>query len=146
MSGVNKVIILGRIGKEPEVRDLNGGSKVATFSVATSEKYKDKNGDWQEKTEWHNIVAWGKLAGLIQNHFNKGSEIYLEGKIATRSWDDKEGNKRYTTEIIMANLCFTKGSKVGEGQQRDEHHTINSTPNQQEESTFSNENEEDLPF
>jgi len=100
MGGVNKVILVGNLGKDPEVRSLESGTKVASFSLATSESYKNKDGQKVDQTEWHNVVMWRGLAEVAEKYLKKGSQIYLEGKIRTRTWDDKEGNKRYTTEII----------------------------------------------
>jgi single-strand DNA-binding protein len=100
MAGVNKVILIGNLGKDPEVRSLESGAKVASFSLATTESYKNKEGQKVDQTEWHNIVLWRGLAEVAEKYLKKGSQIYLEGKIRSRSWDDKEGNKRYTTEII----------------------------------------------
>jgi single-strand DNA-binding protein len=100
MAGVNKVILVGNLGKDPEVRHLEGGAAVANFTLATSESYKDKTGARQDKTEWHNIVVWRGLAEVAEKYLKKGMTIYLEGKLQTRSWDDKEGHKRYTTEIV----------------------------------------------
>jgi len=97
---VNKVVLIGNAGKDPEVRYLDNDTAVASFSLATSESYKDKNGEWQTKTEWHNIVAWRNTAKYVESRLKKGMQIYVEGKITTRSWDDKDGNKRYTTEIV----------------------------------------------
>lgn len=97
---VNKVILLGRVGKDPEVRTALE-SKVATFSLATSERYKDsKTGEWKENTEWHSIVCWRNTAEIAEKYITKGMNLYVEGKLRTRSWDDKAGNKRYVTEII----------------------------------------------
>jgi single-strand DNA-binding protein len=100
MAGVNKVILVGNLGKDPEVRHLEGGATVANFSLATTEAYKDKSGNRVEQTEWHNIVVWRGLAEVAEKYLKKGTTIYLEGRIRTRSWDDKEGVKRYTTEIV----------------------------------------------
>lgn len=100
MAGVNKVILVGNLGKDPEVRHLEGGAAVANFTLATTEVYKDKTGTRQEQTEWHNIVVWRGLAEVAEKYLKKGMTIYVEGKLRTRSWDDKEGNKRYTTEIV----------------------------------------------
>lgn len=111
MAGINKVTILGRLGKDPELKYTPSGAPVCTFSVATSEAWTDKDGKKQEKTEWHNIVIWQKLAEVAAKYLAKGSQCYLEGKLATRSWDDKDGNKRYTTEII-ANKLELIGSKA----------------------------------
>ena len=100
MAGVNKVILVGNLGKDPEVRHLEGGAAVANFTLATTEVYKDKTGTRQEQTEWHNIVVWRGLAEIAEKYLKKGMTIYVEGKLRTRSWDDKEGHKRYTTEIV----------------------------------------------
>lgn len=97
---VNKAIILGNCGKDPEVR-MVGENKVASFSVATTEKYKDsKTGEWKENTEWHNIVCWRNTAEIAEKYIKKGTQLYVEGKLRTRSWDDQNGNKRYVTEIV----------------------------------------------
>lgn len=100
---VNKVILIGNVGKDPEIRQV-GDNKVANFTIATSERYKDKNGEVKEQTEWHNIVIWGAVAGVVEKYVGKGSQVYVEGKIRTRSYDDKDGNKRYTTEILGSTL------------------------------------------
>src|SRR5690625_458 len=99
MSSLNKANIIGRLGAEPEVRNTKTNTAVATMSVATTERYKDRNGEQQEKTQWHRIVAWGRLAEICQQYLKKGSLAYFEGPIETREWTDKEGVKRYTTEI-----------------------------------------------
>lgn len=100
MAGVNKVILVGNLGKDPEVRHLEGGTAVASFTLATSETYKDKSGQRVEQTEWHNIVVWRSLAEIAEKYLKKGMSIYLEGKLRTRAWEDKDKVKRYTTEII----------------------------------------------
>ena len=97
---VNKVILVGNLGKDPELRYTPSGAAVATFSLATSERYKDKSGEQQEKTEWHNIVAWRQLAEICGKYLHKGKQVYIEGKIQTRSYDDRDGNKKYITEIV----------------------------------------------
>jgi single-strand DNA-binding protein len=97
---VNKVILVGNLGKDPELRYTPSGAAVASFSMATSERYKDRNGEMQEKTEWHNIVAWRNLAEICGKYLHKGKQVYIEGKIQTRSYDDRDGNKRYITEIV----------------------------------------------
>jgi len=96
MAGVNKVILIGHLGKDPEVRHLENGTSVANFTLATSESYKDKTGNRIDQTEWHNIVVWRGLADVAEKFLKKGSQIYLEGKIRTRSWEDQGGNKKYT--------------------------------------------------
>ncbi len=113
MASVNKVILVGNLGKDPEIRYTNGSVPVASFSLATTEYYKDKNGNRQEITEWHNIVAWRNLAELAEKYLKKGKQVYIEGKIRTRNWDDKDGNKRYTTEVIADNFILL-GKKEGD--------------------------------
>lgn len=110
MAGVNRVILIGNLGKDPEIRNLEGGVKVANFSLATTETYKGKNGEKVESTEWHNIVLWRGLAEVAESYLKKGSSIFIEGKIRTRDWTDKDGNKRYTTEIVADNMVML-GSK-----------------------------------
>ncbi|MFZ4400124.1 MAG: single-stranded DNA-binding protein [Bacteroidales bacterium] len=100
MAGVNKVILVGNLGKDPEITNIGNDVKKAAFSLATSESYKTKDGNKVEQTEWHNIVVWRGLADVAEKYLHKGSKIYLEGKIKNRSYDDKDGNKRYITEIV----------------------------------------------
>lgn len=97
---VNRVILIGNLGKDPEVRSLENGAMVAKFSLATSESYKDKEGNWQDQTEWHDIIAWRTLAERAEKNLKKGMMIYLEGKLTHRSWQDKDGNNRRTTEVV----------------------------------------------
>lgn len=105
MSGVNKAIVLGNLGQDPEVRYTNDGKAIANISIATSESYKDKNsGEKVEKTEWHRISAFGRLAEIMGEYLKKGSKVYVEGKIQTRKWQDKDGQDRYTTEIIASHM------------------------------------------
>jgi len=100
------VILIGNLGKDPEIRSLEGGVKVANFSLATSETYKGKNGEKVESTEWHNIVLWRGLAEVAESYLKKGNSVFIEGKIRTRDWTDKDGNKRYTTEIVADNMVM----------------------------------------
>lgn len=100
MAGVNKVILVGNLGKDPEVRHLEGGAAVANFTLATTETYKNKEGNRQEQTEWHNVVVWRGLAEVAEKYLKKGMTVYIEGKLRTRSWEDKEGHKRYSTEVV----------------------------------------------
>lgn len=99
MSSINKAIIIGNLGADPDIRYTQSNTAVANLSVATSERYKDKSGEWKERTEWHRVVAWDRKAEIAQEYMHKGSKIYVEGPIQTRSWEDKDGQKRYTTEI-----------------------------------------------
>ncbi len=103
---LNKAMLIGNVGRDPEVRYLEGnnGAKVATFTLATTERYRDRNGETRENTEWHNIVAWRNTADVVERFVKKGTQVYIEGRIRTRSWDDQSGNKRYTTEIIADTL------------------------------------------
>jgi len=112
--GVNKVILLGNVGKDPEIRATGGGMQVAKFTLATTEKTKDQSGNWNDKTEWHNLVAFGRTAEIVRDYVKKGSQLYIEGKISTSSWDDKEsGQKKYRTEILINDLQLLGGR--GEG-------------------------------
>jgi single-strand DNA-binding protein len=127
MAGVNKVILVGNLGKDPEVRHLEGGATVANFTLATSEFYKDKNGNRNEQTEWHNIVVWRGLAEVAEKYLKKGMTIYVEGKLRTRSWDDKEGVKRYTTEIVADTFTILSKKEQGGGQTNDDGHSLPKT-------------------
>lgn len=106
MSGVNKVILIGNLGKDPEMRTIEGGISVAKFPLATSEVYKNKEGQKITQTEWHNVVLWRGLAETAERFLKKGSLVYIEGQLRTRSWDDKDGNKRYITEIVGNSLTL----------------------------------------
>jgi len=106
MASVNKVILVGNLGRDPEIRYTTSGTAVCNFSLATSETYKDKAGEKKEVTEWHNIQCWGKLAELAGEYLAKGKTIYLEGRLQTRKWQDKSGNDRYTTEIVAEKIQF----------------------------------------
>ncbi len=139
---VNKVILIGNAGKDPEIRHLESGVPVCTLPLATSETYTNKSGEKVSNTEWHNIVLWRGLAEVAQKYVKKGSQIFIEGRIRTRSWDDKEGNKRYTTEIIADTLQLL-GRKSEEGQPAaQESKTASETDNV----AVSNEPVDDLPF
>jgi single-strand DNA-binding protein len=110
---VNKVILVGRLGRDPETRYTGGGQAVANFSVATDESYKDKNGERQKRTEWHKIVVWGKQAEIAQQYLKKGSLIFVEGRIQSREWQDKEGQKRTSFEIVANNFRMLGGRAEG---------------------------------
>ncbi|AXC15202.1 Single-stranded DNA-binding protein [Acidisarcina polymorpha] len=113
---VNKVILLGNVGKDPEFKMLPSGQGVANFSIATAERFKDKGGEWQERTEWHNLVAYARLAEIIRDYVKKGTKLYVEGRLTTRSWDDKEsGKKVYRTEVVMSELSLLSGRGEGDG-------------------------------
>lgn len=108
-SGVNKVILIGRLGSDPEVRYTSAGGAVANFNMATNESWTDKSGQKQERTEWHRIVVWGKLAELCGQYLSKGRQAFVEGRLQTRDWADKDGVKRYTTEIVAQTVQFLGG-------------------------------------
>tara|TARA_B100001287_G_scaffold36329_1_gene25753 strand:- start:3530 stop:3946 length:417 start_codon:yes stop_codon:yes gene_type:complete len=138
MSGVNKVILVGNLGKDPEVRYLDNGVAVANFSLATTENYKNKQGDRVSQTEWHNIVFWRGLAEVAEKYLKKGDSVYVEGKLRTRRWEDKDGNAKYTTEILADNMTML-GSKRSTASE--ESSSINSS-----DISNTNETEDDLPF
>jgi single-strand DNA-binding protein len=114
-SGVNKVILVGNLGKDPEVRYTPGGQAVANFTIATNENWTDKSGQKQERTEWHRIVVWGKLAELCSEYLSKGRQVYVEGRLQTREWTNKENAKQYTTEIVANQVVFLSGGERGQG-------------------------------
>ncbi len=114
MAGVNKVILLGNLGKDPDIRTLESGTKLARVSLATNDYFKNKSGETIERTEWHNLVLWHQRAELAEKYLRKGSQLYVEGRLQTRQWEDKEGNKRYTTEII-AEVINLVGSRPDAG-------------------------------
>ena len=109
MASVNKVILIGNLGKDPELRYTQGGQAVANFTLATNERFSTKDGDKQERTEWHRIVAWGRTGELCAQYLSKGRSVYLEGRLQTREWEDKEGQKRRTTEIVANTVQFLGG-------------------------------------
>ena len=148
-SSVNKVLLIGRLGKDPEVRYTGGGQAVANFSIATDESYTDKEGEKQKKTEWHNIVVWGKaVESYVAKYLHSGDMVYIEGKLQTRKWEDKEGNTKYTTEINVTDIkgLITartddqpKASNKGNGKPA-------SRPGQQRQSAPPAVSDEDIPF
>jgi len=141
MAGINKVILVGNLGRDPEVRTLENGAKVANFTLATSESYKNREGQRVTTTEWHNIVLWRGLADIAERFLKKGNQVYIEGKIKTRSWDDKDGVKRYTTEILGDNLTMLGGRRDMEDQEASQGDVEETTP----EANVSDE-KDDLPF
>ena len=121
---VNKVLLLGNIGKDPEIASTNGGTLVAKLSLATSERFKDKQGEWQDRTEWHNLVAYARGAEILRDYVRKGSKLYVEGRLTTRSWDDKEsGKKMFRTEIVVGDISLIPSRNgSGAGKSRAEEH------------------------
>ncbi len=140
---VNKVILVGNVGKDPEVRYLENGVAVAKFPLATSENYKNKSGERVSNTEWHNIVAWRGLAEIAEKYVKKGNQLFIEGKLASRSWDDKEGNKRYITEVIVNNMQM-----LDKRNQSSENNAVTTEETKVDTSAKNNEEtpEDDLPF
>ena len=139
MAGVNKVILVGNLGKDPEVRYLDNGVAVANFSLATTENYKNKEGERVSQTEWHNIVLWRGLAEIAEKYLVKGASIYIEGKIKTRKWEDKEGVTRYSTEILGENMTMLGGKP---SVQKTVENDVTSAP----QSAPQSESKDDLPF
>jgi len=133
---LNKVMLIGNVGKDPEVRHLEGGSVVARFSLATTERYKDKNSEFQEQTEWHNIVCWRLLAERAEKYVKKGSQLFVEGRLRSRSWEDKTGQARYTVEIVADSIQIL-------GRRQDDAATPQNQPNIQE---IIPQDDGDLPF
>jgi len=136
MSSLNKVMLIGRLGKDPETQHFDGGAIKASFSLATTERYKTRDGQLREQTEWHNVVVWNKLAEIAGRYLRKGKLIYLEGRIRTRSWEDKSGNKRYTTEIDARNFTMlgSKSEESGRQQNSSPQRTTNNYNNNQQAS------------
>jgi len=115
MSGVNKAILIGRLGADPEVRFSGSGTAIANVNIATSERFTDRQGEKQERTEWHRVVMFGRLAEIAQQYLKKGRQVYIEGRLQTRQWEDKEGQKRYTTEIVANVMQMLGGRNDGGG-------------------------------
>ncbi|MDP4679163.1 MAG: single-stranded DNA-binding protein [Cyclobacteriaceae bacterium] len=145
MAGVNKVILVGNLGKDPEVRHLENGRAVANFSLATTESYKNKQGEKVTQTEWHNIVLWTPLAELAEKYLKKGNQVYIEGKITTRSYEDKEGVQKYISEVVGRDMTFL-GTKPTGGDNISSESSANSTSGNSSESATSETEIDDLPF
>ena len=139
MAGVNKVILLGNLGKDPEVRHLENGRAVANFSIATSEVYKNKQGEKVTNTEWHNVVLWTPLAEIAEKYLKKGNQVYVEGKLTSRSYEDKEGITRYITEVVVRELTLL-------GKKDSQESSSPTSPAASEASTPEASNIDDLPF
>jgi len=142
--GVNKVVLIGHLGGDPEMKHAPDGTPVAKFSMATNERFKDRNGDWQDRVEWHNIVAWKRLGEIACDYLKKGSRVFIDGKLKTSSWEDREsGVRKYRTEIIARDLVLlggSNGSQSGENTARDER---SSGIEEIEQDQF---NDADIPF
>ena len=140
MASLNKAILIGNLGKDPEQRFMPNGDAVCNFSIATKESYKDKNGDKQEKTEWHNVVIYGKLAEIAGQYLKKGSSVYIEGRIQTRKWQDNGGNDRYTTEIIASAMQMLGGKPDSDSKPQRQQDTRKQAPRPADEF------EDSIPF
>jgi single-strand DNA-binding protein len=147
---VNKVFLLGNVGKDPEIRSTGGGTMVASFGLATSERYKDQQGNFQERTEWHNIVAYARLAEIIRDYVKKGSKLFIEGRMTTRNWEDKEhpGRKVYRTEIIVNELSLLSGREEGAGRPNSSaaHFDQRQAAAQEDYGQAAEISDEDIPF
>jgi len=141
MASLNKVMLIGNLGKDPEMRYTTSGQAVTGFSLATSEKFKGKSGEWEERTEWHNITLWGKLAEIAGEYLSKGKTVYIEGRLQTRKWQDKSGNDRYTTEIVGEKMQML--SPKGEGRRGGNEVTSEPAGGGYEEPPFQ---DDDIPF
>jgi single-strand DNA-binding protein len=142
---VNKVILVGNVGKDPEVKYTPTGTPVAKFSLATNEKYKDRSDEWQERTEWHNILAWQRLAEIVGEYVKKGAKLYIEGKLQTSSWEDREsGTKKYRTEIVARDLVLL-GSQQNGGDTEDRSNR-NGDQRQSAYASSAEITDEDIPF
>jgi single-strand DNA-binding protein len=117
MASLNKVMLIGNLGKDPEVRYTTSGTAVASFSLATSEKFKNRNGEWEERTEWHNVTLWGRTAEVAGEYLAKGKTVFIEGRLQTRKWQDREGKDRYTTEVVGDRMQMLGGRGDAPGRQ-----------------------------
>jgi single-strand DNA-binding protein len=144
MASVNKVILVGNLGRDPEVRYLPDGGAVTNISVATTDVWKDKSGEKQERTEWHRVVFFSKLAEIAGEYLRKGSQVYIEGRLQTRKWQDKEGQDRYTTEIVADRMQML-GTRAGTGSEAGEKESTPSPKSAKKTPTFE-DLEDDIPF
>ncbi|HLO25940.1 MAG TPA: single-stranded DNA-binding protein [Geobacteraceae bacterium] len=144
MASLNKVMLIGNLGKDPEVRYTAAGTAVASFSVATSEKFKNKNGEWEEKTEWHNVTLWARLAEIAGEYLSKGKTVYIEGRLQTRKWQDRDGKDRYTTEIVGEKMQMLSGKGEGGGGRQGAGRTTENQEPGYEEPVFNPD--DDIPF
>ena len=151
--GVNKVFLLGNVGKDPEIRATTGGMTVASFTLATADRQKDAQGNWSDKTEWHNLVAFARTAEIVRDYVKKGTQLFIEGKIQTRSWDDKEsGQKKYRTEILVNELSLLgggpgrQGGEAGGGYSRSSSGYSSGAPSPAPEFADQGITDDDIPF
>jgi len=144
MASLNKVMLIGNLGKDPEVRYTTSGAAVASFSVATTEKFKNKSGEWEEKTEWHNVTLWSRLAEIAGEYLSKGKTVYIEGRLQTRKWQDKDGKDRYTTEIVGEKMQML--SAKGDGGGRSGGGRSGGEPTAAYDDPVSYNQDDDIPF
>ncbi len=155
--GLNKVMLIGHLGNDPELRTTTSGQSKVNFTLATTESFKDSDGNWQEKPEWHRIIVWGKLAEICNQYLKKGRQVYVEGRLQTRSWDDtKSGEKRYTTEIICTDMQMLGGQREqgggsthegsSQGYERQQSHTEPQSPSAPPSVPMLDNDKDDLPF
>jgi len=146
MAGINKAILIGNLGRDPEVRYTANGTAVANFSIATTERWKDReSGEQKEQTEWHRIVAFGRLGEICGQYLSRGKQVYIEGKIQTREWEDKEGNKRYTTEIVASAMQFLGARDAGPTGPRGDA-SQGGYPGGSSQPPFTDDQDDDIPF
>lgn len=147
MASLNKVMLIGNLGKDPEVRYTTSGTAVASFSLATSERFKNKSGEWEDRTEWHNVTLWGRLAEIAGEYLAKGKTVYIEGRLQTRKWQDRDGRDRYTTEVVADKMQMLGGKGEGPARQgggrASEEPGFGASPSY-EEPTFNPD--DDIPF
>ncbi len=143
---VNRVTLIGRLGADPELRTFDNGSSLLTFRMATNESYKDRDGNWQDKTEWHSVVAWRNLAERLERQLQKGSQVYIEGKLTHRDYEDRDGNKRYVTEVVAGMARVLSGRKEDPNAQNNYQQQNAPAPAAQPTVAESKPMEDDLPF
>ncbi len=146
---INKVLLLGHLGKDPEVRYTNSGKAVATFTLATSQGWKDQEGNDQERTEWHRIVAWGRLGEICGEYLSKGKQVFIEGRIQTREWEDQDKNKRTTVEIIASDMVMLGGGQSrpsGDYNRQRADNRPKAAPEKQTDDKYYPPPEDDIPF
>lgn len=143
---LNKVILIGNLGRDPEVRYTGNGTAVANFTLATNERWRDRNGERQERTEWHRIVAWARLAEICAEYLRKGQQIYIEGRIQTREWEDRDGNKRYTTEIVANDMQMLGRRSESFQDQPEPQSTAPSAPPETDAPQPRQQGDDDIPF
>jgi len=148
MASLNKVMLIGNLGKDPEVRYTTSGTAVAGFSIATSEKFKNKAGDWEDRTEWHNITLWGRLAEIAGEYLAKGKTVFIEGRLQTRKWQDREGRDRYTTEVVgdKMQMLGGKGDRSGGSSNHDSGHEFHGGGGSADYAGGFNPGDDDIPF